>query len=739
MRHSTSSTRSLAIMVAVLLGLHFCSPGCILGADDPSEPLQSLPEGALTRLGSDAFSTNVVVADLAYSPDGKFIAIAHHNTPTPFVTLMDAQSGMQKHVLYCNPRSKGSVHCLAFSPDGKELVAGDWQGTLTFFSMAKKFATFRRKLHERSIEDVNFSANGQFIATAGEDGKVQVLNAESREVVQSVTVTEGARKQPAAGEGDFGGGRASGLDSVVMSADGSRLVAGAKGQMTVWNVKSGELLRTISPDDYDDGYKNIPQSRKLEVKPVKILSDGRTLLTAGNRTVPRSATKILYGPTYVRLTRIQLWNLETGEHLRDLNEPEDNGFGYAAISPDERLIAVANFSRLTIRRVEDGQVLHEFSLPGSWGDPLVFSPDSKQVAMRIHTRLEVFDVDQGVQLRADPSIPKGSFSSANWSADGSKIVTGHGDGFVRVWNVSTGEVEWVKQLAPVISPSGSTAKPQFVAFTPDDKRIIAAGTKDDPENWTTGIIAAFDAVTGKRLIEQITDQEVRTAALSPDGRTIVAATSNGSLGDTHVYGIDAGTGERRFVNPAEDVRVGIWSAETIQFTPDSASFFIATGDSHILKYDSQTGKLDSDFLIDWRTPAQKKANQPKTPQLWEAAFSPDGKMLVSSSREHVYVWDTSTGDKTLQIRHPHDHGCRVEISPDTKVIATSDLNYSGDPGDDLVRFFDTRTGEELGTLDPDGRRAYHLIYSPDGSKLFHGTFSGASLIWDMGKVGLRAE
>lgn len=364
---------------------------------------------------------------------------------------------------------------------------------------------------------------------------------------------------------------------------------------------------------------------------------------------------------------------------------------------------------------------------------------AKRVAMSWHTGIAIFDVDQGAQLRPDPRTPYGSLASVNWSEDGSKIITGHGDGFIRVWDAATGDVLWNEEFAPVISPSGWSARPCFVAFTPDGNRIVAAGRRDDPVNWETGLVAAFDAVTGKRLYEHATAQDVRTAALSPDGRTIVAATSNGSIGDTHVYGIDAQTGAQRFVTPGEDVKVGLWEASRIQFSPDSSSFFVATGDSHILKYDSQTGRIVSDDFIDWRTPEQKQANRPKTPHLGSAAFSPDGAMLVSSSAENVYVWNTSTGEKTLQIRHPHDHGCRVAISPDARVIATSDTNYVNDRGVDLVRFYDALTGKELGTFDPGDRRAYLLLFSPDGTKLFHGPYSGASIIWDMGATGLRTE
>ena len=79
------------------------------------------------------------------------------------------------------------------------------------------------------------------------------------------------------------------MNSVQLSADGATLAAGVNGKVTVWNAQTGQLLRTIDPGNYDDAYAEVENAGKLPIKPVKILNGGKTLLTTGNRTVPRTA------------------------------------------------------------------------------------------------------------------------------------------------------------------------------------------------------------------------------------------------------------------------------------------------------------------------------------------------------------------------------------------------------------------------------------------------------------------
>src|SRR5262249_21338838 len=149
-----------------------------------------------------------------------------------------------------------------------------------------------------------------------------------------------------------------------------------------------------------------------------------------------------------------------------------------------------------------------------------FSPDGAIVAMPIGNAVALFEVATGRRLHHDASTPVWYVDSAAWSPSGDRIVTGHHDGFVRVWDAATGKLIWHKLLAPVISPSGWSAGPAFVSVTRDGQLVVAAGRRDDPVKYEDGIVAVYEAGSGKTLRE-VVQNEVRWAALAPDGRMVV--------------------------------------------------------------------------------------------------------------------------------------------------------------------------------------------------------------------------
>ncbi|MHC5541944.1 WD40 repeat domain-containing protein, partial [Singulisphaera rosea] len=280
---------------------------------------------------------------------------------------------------------------------------------------------------------------------------------------------------------------------------------------------------------------------------------------------------------------------------------------------------------------------------------------------------------------------------------------------------------------------GWAAGPAFVAFSQDGRRVVVAGRRDDPVEYHDGIVAIYEANTG-HPIRRVIHDEIRQAALSPDRTVLVVASSHGGLNETHLTGIEVESGRALYKTPLHRGRGGFWSIEAMNFRPGTQILDVAMGNSEVHRIDALTGKDETRFVADWRSPEQKKANRPDWAQMWEGSFSPDGRTLVSSSDEFVYVWDVESGALRRKIRHPHDHGCILTVAPDGRTVATSDLNYAGDPGEDALRLFNIETGENVLTIDPGDRRASILTFSPDGSKLLAGFYRGSTLVWDVSRV-----
>ncbi len=350
--------------------------------------------------------------------------------------------------------------------------------------------------------------------------------------------------------------------------------------------------------------------------------------------------------------------------------------------------------------------------------------------MAIYNTVAIFDVATGKRLHHNERTPDSEMLSAAWSPSGDRIVTGHGDGGVRVWDADTSGLIWHEILAPVISPSGWNSAPYFVAFSHNGLRVIVAGRRDDPIEYRAGIVAVYEAKRGL-AIRKIKSSEIRHAALSPNSSMLVTATSNGGADDTRLHGLELETGHESYVTPPEKQRGGLWQMKSMQFRPNTMLLDVALGNGEVMQFDAPTGTQKHRFLADWRTGAQQLADKPRRPDIWEATFSNDGSLLVTSAAEYVYIWDVKTEKLLRKIRHPHEHGCRLAIAPDGKTIATSDLQYAGDYGFDKIRLYDIDSGDEILHLSPDDNRATVLCFSPDGTRLFTGYARGSGAVWDV--------
>ena len=202
-------------------------------------------------------------------------------------------------------------------------------------------------------------------------------------------------------------------------------------------------------------------------------------------------------PPTVNRTEIRLWDIETGEKVRDLNRPDEVGFGDVALSPDGRRMAIVNFRGLRMLDASTLEPLWAIDLPGWWGRPVAFSSDGKLVALPEQNAVAIFEAATGRRLHHDESTPVGRVGAVAWSPSGDRIVTGHSDGFVRVWDAATGKLIWPKLLAPIVRPGDPAADPILVGFSRNGKLLLAAGHRDPASNTGKGIVMVYEAATGE--------------------------------------------------------------------------------------------------------------------------------------------------------------------------------------------------------------------------------------------------
>lgn len=152
--------------------------------------------------------------------------------------------------------------------------------------------------------------------------------------------------------------------------------------------------------------------------------------------------------------------------------------GYA-LSPDaSRVAAIADDGTLFWWDVASGKrtELIECFTPQVFDHPILFSPDSKRLAVVVNGAVHVFDVSTGSVVARLTSIETKEINNITYSADGRRLAAGNEEGAV-VWDVSN-----QSELFAVVKEHNHRA----LALNHDGSSLALAGS-DGIEIWTVAL------------------------------------------------------------------------------------------------------------------------------------------------------------------------------------------------------------------------------------------------------------
>ncbi|MCP4450071.1 MAG: protein kinase, partial [Planctomycetes bacterium] len=106
------------------------------------------------------------------------------------------------------------------------------------------------------------------------------------------------------------------------------------------------------------------------------------------------------------------------------------------------------------------------------------------------------------------------------------------------------------------------------------------------------------------------------------------------------------------------------------------------------------------------------------------AFSPDGKRIISGSRDNtLQLWDASSGSEVMILRGHEDAVTSVAFSPDGQRIVSGS-------SEGTLRLWDSESGSEMMTLRGHEAPVVSVAFSPDGQRIASGSSDKTLKVWD---------
>jgi WD40 repeat protein len=400
----------------------------------------------------------------AFSPDGKYLAIAH--VLEGRVRVVEAATG---HEAFSCKYGEATVMNANFSPDGKSLAIGSSLG-LTIWDVA----THQQRLTCQNTVPAGYylaySPDGKQLAMSGDGGLIGLWDARTGQQI-----------------GTFKGHVGS-LYSITFRPDGRYLAsAGSDGTVRLWD--------TMSRKDVIPLFKELKRPIPVDFSP-----DGQALLVLDSGASDLDHVFMVDATTGQR----------RGEAIH-FDFRSRNSFDWAA--DGKQLLGPGDDKAIRIYATGTGAIVHSFPVDREAVCVVAISPDGRWFAHSAPAAMiKIRDAETGAERRAIRGLSD-EVRNLAIAPDGSHLVGTDSKGWLRVWDVATG--------GECLSVQIQDMRFSRVRFSPDGKRLAIVGSNT---RLTTGDVRILDAATGHEILHLAGHtSNIPDVTFSPDGQRVATA------------------------------------------------------------------------------------------------------------------------------------------------------------------------------------------------------------------------
>ncbi|VXD20512.1 WD-40 repeat protein [Planktothrix serta PCC 8927] len=538
--------------------------------------------------------------------------------------------------------------------------------------------------HTGTILGVNFSPDGQKIATASSDRTLKIWSLEGKLLT---TPEQFPHEIP--------------IKSVRYSPDGKIIAT------TTASVDNPDQNQVLLWTTAGTRLPHLPMKHRQVINNISFSPDGKQLVTSSNDKT------------------VKLWGLD-GTLIREFKGHQDRVFD-AKLSPDGQNIASCSKDGEVKIWSIDGSLIRTIKAHNQPIYDLDFSPDGKLIVSASGDRtLKLWSTETGTETKAPLKGHNDDILTVNFSPDGQFLISGSRDRSVKLWNLNG------VLLKTFI---GHRDNVWGVEFSPDGQTLVSVSADATARLWDRSrdpLNTTLQGHTGR----------VWSVNFSPDGQTLASASDDKTVKlwgrqeplqytsrpasilphPSKVNWVSFSPNGQEIATASEDKIVRLWTkkgqllrsflghtqaVKAVTFSPNGQILASASEDKTVKLWDKQ-GKLITTL--------------PHQEAVWDVRFSPDGNTLATSARFVKNIGKPpTTSSVTLWTKQGNQWKPTLELPSENSLTTLSFLGNSQQlavAGNDIVTLWKVEGKKSVASC-PLGHHAtvQSLSFYPQGQLL----------------------